>query len=329
MKSNYKSIVAVAAVALAVLSSVAQAQSGALKVTSFPSGASVKIDGVDTGKTTPMSISLAIGDHTVVVSIPNSGWNPDTRTVTIVSGNNDLSVTLLPMLTVGPQGPQGPKGDKGDTGATGATGAQGPKGDKGDQGTEGVPGSTGAQGPPGPKGDKGDNGAQGLTGATGDPGPQGSAGPAGPAGAGVGFASIRPFNVDVAVWANDIPNWEQLPLGTLTVPDGGYVLLVSFLADNLNALLGGPFGNVNVLCALDDVTNPASAQRLSEYVFALSNSGGDEYRRSVTFHTAVTFTKGAATRIGFSCTAGSHSPSNVNLLGLTISAIKLGSLTFQ
>src|SRR5438552_7506665 len=61
----------------------AQNSNGALKVTSFPSGANVAVDGVDTGKLTPMSVSLPVGDHNVVVSIPNSGWNPDTRTVSI------------------------------------------------------------------------------------------------------------------------------------------------------------------------------------------------------------------------------------------------------
>jgi hypothetical protein len=132
--------------------SSAAGQGGALKVTSFPSGAKVTIDGVDTGKTTPMSTSLTLGDHTVVVSIPNSAWNPDSRTVTIASGNNDLSVTLLPVLTVGPPGPKGDKGD---------TGPQGPQGLKGDRG------ETGSQGPIGLKGDKGDKG---------DIGPQGPSG---------------------------------------------------------------------------------------------------------------------------------------------------------
>src|SRR5262249_6341323 len=81
---------------------------GTLKVTSFPSGAQVSVDGVNTGKVTPMNISLIEGDHTVTVQIPGSGWSPDTRSVTIVPGNNDLSVTLLPTLTTGPIGPQGP-----------------------------------------------------------------------------------------------------------------------------------------------------------------------------------------------------------------------------
>ncbi|HKW61978.1 MAG TPA: PEGA domain-containing protein [Candidatus Acidoferrum sp.] len=136
----------------------AQTGNGSLKVTSFPSGAKVSVDGADTGKVTPMSISLFVGDHTVVVSIPNSGWSPDTRTVTIVSGNNDLSVTLLPALTVGPPGPQGLKGDKGDKGDQGLPGIEGP---------QGPPGPTGAQGPQGQQGPPGSQGAAGLPGPVG------------------------------------------------------------------------------------------------------------------------------------------------------------------
>ncbi|HEX7959288.1 MAG TPA: PEGA domain-containing protein, partial [Terriglobales bacterium] len=121
----------------------AQTGNGTLKVTSFPSGARVSVEGVFTGKVTPMSISLPVGDHEIVVSIPNSGWNPDTRTVTIINGNNDLSVTLLPTLITGPQGPkgdtgpQGPKGDTGDAGPQGPQGAQGPSGAPGPAGTGG------------------------------------------------------------------------------------------------------------------------------------------------------------------------------------------------
>ncbi|HEV8202207.1 MAG TPA: PEGA domain-containing protein [Candidatus Polarisedimenticolia bacterium] len=152
----------------------AQSGSGVLKVTSFPSAAKVSVDGIDTGKTTPLSTNVPLGSHTIVVSIPNSGWNPDSRTVLIEAGTTDLSVTLLPILTTGPQGPPGPKGDKGD------------KGDRGDQGVQGLKGETGeigAQGPPGPQGDKGDTGAtgatgaRGLTGETGPAGPQGDPGP--------------------------------------------------------------------------------------------------------------------------------------------------------
>src|SRR5258706_6175202 len=65
----------------------AQTSNGALKVTSFPSGANVQVDGLNTGKVTPMSVSVAVGTHTVVVAIPNSGWNPGTRTLEIAPGN--------------------------------------------------------------------------------------------------------------------------------------------------------------------------------------------------------------------------------------------------
>lgn len=151
-------IVGVAVGGLLIASSVAFGQNGALKVTSFPSGAQVVIDGVNTGKVTPMSVSVSEGDHRVTVQIPNSGWNSDTRTVTIVSGNNDLSVTLLPMLTTGPMGPPGPKGD---TGAAGPAGPPGATGDTGAPGEPGLPGTQGPQGMPGEQGPPG--GVSGIT----------------------------------------------------------------------------------------------------------------------------------------------------------------------
>jgi hypothetical protein len=105
------------AAALAPFGIPAAAANGALKVTSFPSGALVTVDGVSTGKFTPMSVSLAEGDHFVIVALPGSGWSPDTRTITVVTGNNDLSVTLLPALTTGAKGDKGDPGPKGDKGA--------------------------------------------------------------------------------------------------------------------------------------------------------------------------------------------------------------------
>jgi len=103
----------------------AAATTGSLKVTSFPAGANVMVDGADTGKVTPMSVRLTVGTHTVVVSIPNSGWNASTNTVGIVAGTNDLSVTLLPALTVGPQGPTGAVGPMGPAGPQGPAGPAG------------------------------------------------------------------------------------------------------------------------------------------------------------------------------------------------------------
>src|SRR5262245_38188019 len=140
------------AVCVLVANLRAQNGNGSLKITSFPTGARVAVDGVDTGKTTPANINLPVGDHNVMVSIPNSGWNPDTRTVTIVSGNNDLSVTLLPTMTPGPKGDTGPQGPKGDTG---------PQGPAGPTGVDGAPGATGPQGP---QGETGPQGPQGTTG---------------------------------------------------------------------------------------------------------------------------------------------------------------------
>ncbi len=171
--------------ALLLMPGRAGAQDGALKVTSFPSGANVSVDGQDTGKVTPMSISVSVGTHTVVVSIPNSSWNADTRSVDVAQGNNDLSVTLLPISTIGPIGPPGPKGDtgpqgpKGDPGATGPEGPAGPTGPQGAIGPQGPKGDTGATGPAGAAGAPGDPGATGPAGSTGPTGPQGPAGPAG------------------------------------------------------------------------------------------------------------------------------------------------------
>src|SRR5258708_40056173 len=108
--------------ALLLVSGSARAQEeehGRLRVTSFPTGAHVSVDGADTGKVTPMSTRVSVGKHKVVVSMPNSGWNPDTRTVDVAEGNNDLSVTLLPNVAVGAMGPPGPSRAHGPTGAPG------------------------------------------------------------------------------------------------------------------------------------------------------------------------------------------------------------------
>src|SRR6266700_1331491 len=120
--------IAVALFLLGVPAALRADTNGVLKGTSFPSGANVSLDDTDTGKVTPMNISVAVGTHTVKVSIPDPRWNPDSRPFTVVAGNNDLSVNLLPNLTTGPPGPKGdvgptcppgPNGDNGDPGPTG------------------------------------------------------------------------------------------------------------------------------------------------------------------------------------------------------------------
>lgn len=162
------------------LSAAAPAAASTLKVSSFPSGAQVIVDGVNTGKATPMSISLPDGDHVVTVQIPGSAWNPDTRVVTILPGNNDLSVTLLPAVTSGPPGPTGPAGAPASVRAASpgecATGGIVVTSGGGDVS---LPVCNGAQGPQGIQGIDGVQGAQGATGPTGPGGPPGPAGPAG------------------------------------------------------------------------------------------------------------------------------------------------------
>jgi PEGA domain-containing protein/collagen triple helix repeat protein len=181
-------------VAALLSSTTLLAANGSLKVTSFPTGAEVWVDGENTGKSTPMTVSLTEGDHLVTVQIPNSGWNPDTRTVTIVTGNNDLSVTLLPALTAGPQGPTGPKGDPGERGAPGEKGDKGDPGQTGPKGDKGDPGERGLQGEPGLKGDPGEQGLQGERGLTGATGETGATGPQGPQGLPAPGTELNPMD---------------------------------------------------------------------------------------------------------------------------------------
>src|SRR5258708_38969666 len=109
--------------------------------------------GFDTGKVTPMSVSLTAGGHSVIVQLSNSaGWSIDKRSVTIANGDNYHSVTLLPTLTTGPPGPQGPPGPAGkDSTVPGPPGLSivGPQGAPGVPGSKGATGANGPQGPPG------------------------------------------------------------------------------------------------------------------------------------------------------------------------------------
>ncbi|HUQ88347.1 MAG TPA: PEGA domain-containing protein, partial [Vicinamibacterales bacterium] len=166
-------------VVLAFTSLPAYAQNGALKVSSFPSGAAVIVDGVATTKVTPMNISLPVGAHTIMIFAPGPGWAPATQTITISTGNNELNVTLVPSVTVGPQGIPGPTGNTGAQGPQGIAGTQGDTGAQGPQGIQGVTGATGATGEPGatgPIGPTGATGEQGAQGKQGEPGPQGEKG---------------------------------------------------------------------------------------------------------------------------------------------------------
>ena len=154
-------------------------------ITSFPDGANVWIDKIDTGKVTPMELRrISPGPHTIKVAVASPGWNSDTRTINVLDvdpvtnrrRDTHLTFTLLPTVTQGPPGPQGPTGAPG----IGVPGAPGAKGD------------TGATGPAGQKGDTGATGATGPTGAT------GATGPAGPQGV-IGINFLGPWAAAAAV----------------------------------------------------------------------------------------------------------------------------------
>ena len=269
---------------ICAMSGIASAQSGSgsLKVTSYPTGAAVFIDGVDTGKTTPMSESLPVGQHTVLVKVPNSGWNPDTRLVTIVSGNNDLSVTLLPAVTTGPQGPSGPagpagpagpQGPTGPAGAPGAAGPQGPPGAEGPAGPQGPAGATGAIGAPGAQGPAGPAGATGAQGPAGPAGATGAQGPAGPAGATGAPGPAGPVGATGAPGPQGPagPAGPQGPAGPtdLDALDSRYARLVANNGFSGNQSVSGNLSLTGVLSG----TTASFAGSSGLYLFSVNQSG--------------------------------------------------------
>ena len=159
-----------------------------LDIASFPSGAHVSVDGVDSRKVTPVRTELRVGKHQVRIFVPNSAWSADSRTIQVGEGYNYLDVTLLPAVGGGLPGPQGPRGAAGPAGPAGPIGPAGPAGATGPAGPAGPTGATGPAGPAGPAGAAGPAGPAGATGpagpagATGPAGPTGATGPAGPAG---------------------------------------------------------------------------------------------------------------------------------------------------
>jgi hypothetical protein len=181
----------------------------AVVISSFPDGAHVSLDGVDTGRLTPMELhKISVGVHTIKVWVDAAGWSTDTRTITVLDldangrvRDTQLSFTLLPMTTQGPPGPQGTAGvsitgatvdvnghliltysnaTTSDAGLVASTipGPIGPMGIPGPQGLPGVAGPAGASitgpqgpnGPAGPAGSAGLNGQPGMNGTDGAPG---------------------------------------------------------------------------------------------------------------------------------------------------------------
>src|SRR5947207_15945535 len=72
MRRILRTMLPISIVVLLVSFSVTAVEAATLKVSSFPSGAQVSIDGVSTGKVTPMHVSLDEGDHYVTAAITAS-----------------------------------------------------------------------------------------------------------------------------------------------------------------------------------------------------------------------------------------------------------------
>src|SRR5262245_7199413 len=113
-----KEIVQGALFGLLFIPSIALANTGPLRVESFPDGADIVVNGVATGKKTPSTITLNRGLNRVHIQ-PGAGWVSVDREVQITQGLQILAVTLLPQLVEGPQGPQGETGNVGPQGEAG------------------------------------------------------------------------------------------------------------------------------------------------------------------------------------------------------------------
>ena len=216
----------------------------------------------------------------------------------------------------GPQGGQGPKGDKGDQGLPGS---QGPKGD------QGIPGVAGAAGATGDKGEKGDPGLQGLQGLQGIQGPKGDQGiqgiqgvPGTPGASGSTAAySVGPTprfgNTEVEANNSQAP----APIGTLTLPAGTYLVLVSVTFIN-SASFFAQDNSRQIRCGfgwLGGLGNPTTDMDVP---------GGSSSAMSV--QTIVQ--QAAAGPISLNCRSetGGNVSSSVQPSNMTITAIKLGSL---
>jgi hypothetical protein len=102
-----------------------------LRVTSTPPGASVRIDGEDTGKTTPAELELEPGEHAVTLRL--EGYEDGSRTVRVREGESaELSLPLEESEPPGPEtepfgegiGIQPPKADSEPSAAPSEEGAE-------------------------------------------------------------------------------------------------------------------------------------------------------------------------------------------------------------
>jgi hypothetical protein len=72
-----------------------QASTAQIEIASTPSGSDIELDGKFVGST-PSSVNLALGEHTVKLS--KNGYSPWERTITTVAGSVRISPELEPVL---------------------------------------------------------------------------------------------------------------------------------------------------------------------------------------------------------------------------------------
>ncbi len=212
---------------LILLASGARAQDDghSVAIDSFPPGATVVLDGVNTNKVTPMELrGVAPGSHQVSVSAP--GYSTTAQTVIVLDKNpvtgaprdTHLNFVLLPPTVKGDPGPKGDPGASvyvpipGPPGQNGKDGLPGAAGTNGKDGVAGSPGPAGIQGPQGIQGPPGLPGANGLNATLTSPQSCGWNGSAGTSG------------------------WAPACSLTITAPNGGPALVI--FGGDLNS--GGP-----------------------------------------------------------------------------------------
>lgn len=240
-----------------------------LEVTSFPPGASVKVDGVvqsdrddSTKAVTPIHFDLSLGPHVVTVGLADPGWAVWSNTVIITKKDNDLSVTLLPVLTQGLTGAAGPIGPQGP--ASTVPGPPGPAGLSivGPQGIPGPPGAAstvpGPQGVPGPPGAPSTvPGPQGPAGAASTvAGPSGPTGPAGMAFGGVWSPSRVPYPTGAIVLRPICtPAMWLVPPSCSQGVQGPWFCLAQPACINSDATQGDPILDTEWILLLSDAAN--------------------------------------------------------------------------
>jgi hypothetical protein len=289
---------------------VAQAQILAPITSATVSGNTLTINGSSFGagpKATIGTVALATSSAsrtkivaTFPASSPATGFTPGDYALTITYTSATLpSVGVVTLGATGPQGPQGPFGLQGPAGPAGAQGSAGPQG---------------ATGPAGPAGPAGPSGSTGPTGPAGPVGPSGPTGPAGPGGLSNAYSNNGPITNLLPGSVNN-----QVPVASVTVPTGTYIVMLSVYAQDQSPTSVG--FNTSLQCLL--------LQDGTVIDFAYSDFAQLNALLQMTLPSSAIVTSAAST-LSVTCGTGPEYPG----IGAAeaqgrIQAIKVSSLTIQ